>query len=107
MSELDGVLDGDHMLGYGLIDHVYHRGERCRLAAARGAGDQDDPALLEGERADHLGQTKILELGDLEGHVTHRYRDGASLPERVDPEPAQLGVVREIRLSDLLEILEE
>jgi type IV pilus assembly protein PilB len=40
-----------------MIDHVYHGGERRRLAAACGACDQDDPALLESERADHLGQT--------------------------------------------------
>src|SRR5919107_3367723 len=86
MNELYGVLDGNHVLGDGVIDHVYHRGERRRLAAARGARDQDDSALLEGEGADHLGQPQRLEFGDLEGDKTHRYGDPAPLPESVDPE---------------------
>src|SRR5215211_278134 len=107
MNELDRVFDGDHVLGDGMIDHVYHRGERRRLAAACGACDQDDTALLEGERADHLGQTQRLEFRDLEGHVTHRYRDRASLPEGVDPEPAILRLVGEVRLSDPLELLDQ
>src|SRR5829696_6811179 len=45
VDELDGVLDGYHMLGGGVIYHVYHRGQRRRFAAARGACDQDDPAF--------------------------------------------------------------
>src|SRR5918994_2400 len=106
-SGLDGVLDGDHVLGDGVIDHVYHRGERRRLAATCGACDQDDPALLEGERADHLGQTQRLEFRDLEGDETHRYGDRAPLPEGVDPEPAILRLVGEVRLSDPLELLDQ
>src|SRR5829696_6858787 len=90
-----------------MIDHVYHRGECRRLATACSACDQDDPALLEGEGADHLGQTQCLEFRDLEGDVTHRYRDRASLPEGVDPEPAILRLVGEVRLSDPLELLDQ
>ena len=65
------------------------------------------PRSSKAKRADHLGQTQRLEFGDLEGDETHRYGDRASLPEGVDPEPAILRLVGEVRLSDPLELLDQ
>jgi hypothetical protein len=41
---LDRVLDGDHVARRRAIDLVDHGGERRRLAAARCAGHEDEPA---------------------------------------------------------------
>ena len=50
VQELDRVLDRDDVLGHRRVDVVDHRRERRRLARAGRAGQQDDPALLLGER---------------------------------------------------------
>ena len=52
MDDLDRVLDRDDVLRRLAVHVVDHRRERRGLARARGAGDEDDPALLLGELAD-------------------------------------------------------
>ena len=47
---LDRVLERDDVARAGRVDVVDHRRQRRGLARAGGAGEQDDPALLLGER---------------------------------------------------------
>ena len=49
VQELDRILDGEDVLGAGLVDQIDDRGERRRLAGAGRPGDQHD-AVLERRR---------------------------------------------------------
>src|SRR6185437_6919918 len=46
MQELDGVFNGDEMVGTVGVDAVDHGGQRGGFAGSGGAGDQDEPTLL-------------------------------------------------------------
>jgi len=46
VKELDGVLDGDHVLFTFAIDLVEHGGERSGFAGTRWSGYEDEPAGL-------------------------------------------------------------
>ena len=62
---LDGVLDGQDMVGAALVDVVDHRRQRCGFAAAGGACYQDQPARLVGQLFQHGRQAQLLHRGDL------------------------------------------
>ena len=62
---LDGVLDGQDVVGAVLVDVVDHRGQRRGLAAARGAGDQDQAAGLVRQFLQNRRQAQLLHGGDL------------------------------------------
>ena len=66
VNELDRILDRDHVSLQLLVDLVEHRGERRRLAGARGAGDEDQAARLVREIGDDLRQLELLEGLDVE-----------------------------------------
>jgi len=53
---LDRVLERDDVAGPSPVDVIDHRRQRRALAGAGGAGDEDDPALLFCQRADHVRQ---------------------------------------------------
>ena len=52
---LDRVFDGDDVRLAGAVDVVDHRRQRGALAAAGGAGDQDEAAPLGGQAFDRPG----------------------------------------------------
>ena len=54
-------------LRLGRVDVVDHRRQRRRLTRAGGAGQQDDPALLLREVADHRRQPEVRDGADLKG----------------------------------------
>ena len=69
-----------------------------------GAGDEDDPALLLGQRAHHLGQAEVVDRADLEGDRAADDRDRAALLEGVDAEARDVRQrVGEVGLAFLLE----
>jgi hypothetical protein len=88
---LDGVLDGHDVLGLRGVDAVDHRRERRRLARARGAGDEDDAALLVGELPDHRRQTELLHGPDHVRDGPHDERHRAPLVGGVDAEAGEPG----------------
>ena len=61
VDELDGILDGDHVLVAGLVDQVEHGGQGGGLAAAGRPGHQDQPARLLAQLAKHLRQAQLIE----------------------------------------------
>ena len=92
----------------GRVDVVDHRRQRRRLARAGRPGEQDDPARLLGERADHLGQAEVVDRPHLEGDRAAGDRDVAALAEGVDAEarePANL--VGEVGLALVRELVEQ
>ena len=79
---LDRVLEGDDVARAGRVDVVDHRRQRRRLARAGRAGEQDDPARLLGQRADHLGQAEVVDRAHLEGDRAAGDRDRGRAGER-------------------------
>jgi hypothetical protein len=69
-----------------VVDQV-DRGRQCgRLAAARGARDENYAPLLARQRTTDLWQTEILELWHPERDEVHGDRNRIPLPDRVDLE---------------------
>ena len=111
VQELDRVLDRDDVLLHRPVHVVDHRRQRGRLAGAGRAGEQDDPALLVGQRGDRLGQAELVDGLDHDRDGAHHDRDRAALVEGVDAEaPEALDRVREVdlvlglELGDLLRV---
>ena len=69
MHVLDGVFDGDDVVGAGLVEVGDHRGEGGGLAGANGAGDEDE-AVMVGEEFVQRGDV----LGVAEGFERARIR---------------------------------
>ena len=61
---LDRVLDRHDVARLGLVDLVDDRRQRGRLARPGRAGEQDQPALLVGDLADHGGQPELVDRPD-------------------------------------------
>ena len=91
VQELDRVLDGEDVLVAGLVDLVDQRGERGRLAGARRAGHEDDPARLLGELAHDRRQAELLDRHRLGRDQAEGGAEGAALEEGVDAEAADAG----------------
>ena len=75
------------MVGAGGVDVVDHGGQRGGLAAAGGAGDQDQPAGFIGQFFQHFGQAKLVQGGDLIVEQAQRGRRPALLVKHVDTLP--------------------
>ena len=63
VQDLDRVLDRDDVLLPRPVDVAEHRGERRRLAATGGAGDEHEPAMLLRELLDARRQAEAAEVG--------------------------------------------
>ena len=106
MEELDRILDGHHVRGPCPVDVVDQRGERRALAAARRAGDEDEPALLGGDLLQDGGQPELVDGADLHGDDAEDQADGAALLEDIAAEPAEAGhAVGEVHFLRFLEAL--
>ncbi len=106
MHEFDRVLDGHDVTRPLLVDSVDHRGERRRLAAARGARDENEAARTEPELAQDRRHVHLLERRHLRRDEPHRRRHGVPVEERVQPEAPLVAVgVREVELPFDLERL--
>ena len=113
VQELDGVLERDDVPRPGGVDVVDHRREGRRLARARGAGEQDDAALLLGELADDGRQVEVVDRADVHRDRADDQRDAAALGEGVDAEAREAGdrvgevdLVLDVELLELRRILE-
>ena len=104
MQELDRILDGEDVLGPGLVDQIDDRGERRGLAGAGRAGDQDDAVLERGGLGQHRRKIELGEGRNPRRDDAHHDREGAALAEDVDAEPAAVRQrVREIAGPLILE----
>ena len=84
----------------GRVDVADHRGERRRLARAGRAGDEDEAAVLVGERGDAGRQPELVEGRHVARDHAEGERDRAALAEAVDAEARQARRrVREVELA--------
>ena len=90
VNDFDGIFEGDDVHALVGVDVVDHAGERCGLATAGRAGNEDQAALLGEEGLEGvLWEAELFEGGD--GFVfddAHGQADGAALPGGVGAEPA-------------------
>ena len=92
----------------GRVDVVDHRRERRRLARAGRAGEEDDPALLLGEVADHLGQAEVVDRAHLERDRAAGDRDVPRWRKALTRKRETPGDrVGEVGLAVLAELLEQ
>ncbi len=60
VGEFHRVLEGDDVDRLMLVDLIEERRKRCRFAAPRRAGDEDDPVFLLGHLFEGLGEVQVL-----------------------------------------------
>jgi len=105
-QELDRILDRHDVVGLVRVDVVDHRGQSGGFSGAGGPSHQDQPALLERNPLQDLGQNQLADRHHLErNHPQHRARRSPLL-EHVDPEPSQARhAIGEVDLVGALEPL--
>src|SRR4051812_30462714 len=84
MDEFDRILKRDHVHRLGFVNLVENRGERCRLAAAGGAGDEDQAVFLPGHLIEDRAQAERMDRRHLALRFPHDDREGAALLENID-----------------------
>ena len=90
----------------GVVDVVDHAGQRRALAAAGGAGDQDQAALFLGDALEDRRQPQFVDALDPERDDAEDHADGAALLEHVAAEAAQARhAVGEVDFLRVLEAL--
>ncbi len=106
VHELDRVLQGDDVRLLVAVDVVDHRGQGGRLAAAGGAGDEDEPLGDLAEALDDRRQRELLEGQDLRRDLAHDRGDAVAVAEDVHAEPRRAGQrVGEVGVVLLRELL--
>ena len=60
MEELDGIFQGDHVLGPCAVDEIQHGSQGGGFAAAGGTRDKDHPLTHSAESDDGLGQVQLF-----------------------------------------------
>jgi hypothetical protein len=107
VQELQRVLDGHDVAPARAVDVVDHRGQGRGLARAGGAGEQHDPALLLGQRADDRRQRQLVDGLDRDGDGADDQRDRAALAEGVAAKAREAGDrVGEVDLALVGELLQ-
>ena len=106
VQKLDGVLDGDEVVGAVGVDAVNHGGKRGGLTGTGGAGDKDKAALLFANFSDDTGEIELFDGANLRGNDAENHADVAALLKNVDAEAAKAGdAVSHVEFSSLLEFL--
>lgn len=80
MNVLNRLLNRGDVLRRLAIDEVDEGGDGARLAVARGAGDDDEAAVVTNAVRDHLGETERGERGHLLGDDPERELHARALP---------------------------
>ena len=91
VNVLDGVFQGDDVLGLGVVDLIQQAGQGGGLAGAGFAGDQDDALVEIGEVLDVVGKTQFLKGGDVVIEDTDGGGDIALLAEQVHAAAGAVG----------------
>src|SRR6266853_1982575 len=105
MQKLDGIFNGEDVIGLVLIHFVEDGSEGRRLAGARRAGYQDNAVAQFHNFPQHVRQMHLLEAGNLVWDYAHHYSAATPLPENVDAETRHaLNTVGKIGGTILLEL---
>src|SRR5271168_4684281 len=86
VQELDGVLNGEDVIGLLLIHFVEDRRERRGFAGASRAGHEDDAISQLHDLAQRRRQVQILESWNLVRNYTHDDRTASALFENIHTE---------------------
>ena len=89
VEELDGVLDGDHVLFMLVVDFVEHGRERGGLARAGRPGHEHEAARLVAQRAHDVGKAESVKALDLPRNGTKHGGHRAALVKDVAAETGQ------------------
>ena len=108
VQELNGVLNGDDVLGVVEVDVVNEGRQGGALAAPRGPRDQNEAPLLGGEALHHLpGEAQGLKARDHLGDHPHHQAQAPPLPQEVAAEAGHPGDgVGEVHLLAVLQLLQ-
>src|SRR5467141_3988860 len=91
VQELDGVFDGDQVVGAIGIDAVDHRRQRGGLTGTGGSRNEHQAALLLANLVNDGGEVQFFRSANFRGNNTQDHADVAALLENVDAEAAQAG----------------
>ena len=106
VQKLDGVFDGDQVIGARRVDAVNHRGKRGGLTGAGSPRDQHQAALLFANLGDDRRKVQFFRSANLGRNDAQNHADVAALLKNVDAEAAQAGhAVSHIELGSFFELL--
>src|SRR5262245_13227059 len=106
MQKLDGVFDGDEVIGARGVDAIDHRGEGGGLTGTGGASDENESALLLANLVDHVGKVQFFGSANLGWNHAENHAHVATLLENVNAEtPETRDAVSHVQLSAFLELL--
>jgi len=106
VQELNGVFDGDQVVGAIGVDAVDHRGQCGGLTGTGSSGNQHQPALFFANLADDRGEVQFLRGANFCRNDAQHHADVAALLKDVDAEAAQArDAVRHVQFRRFLELL--
>src|SRR6266436_6247118 len=106
VQELDGVFDGDQVIGAVGIDAVDHRRQRGGFTGTGGARNQHQAALFFANLVDDGGEVQFVGGANFCGNDAQHHPDVAALLENVDAEAAQArNAIGHIQFRGFLELL--
>ena len=91
VQELDRILDGQDVIGPGLVDQIDDRRQRRRLAGSGRPGDEHDAVLQRRDVGQRRRQVELGERRDLRRDDAHDDREAAALAKDVDAKARPLG----------------
>src|SRR5229473_3811621 len=106
VQKLDGVFDGDQVIGAGSVDAVNHRGKRGGLTGAGSSRDQYQSALLFTNFCDDWRKVQFFRSANLGRNDAQNHANVAALLKNVYAEAAQAShAISHIELGSFLELL--
>src|SRR5216683_689340 len=106
VQELDGVFDGDQVVGAIGIYTVDHCRQRGGLTGTGGSRNQHQPALLFANFGDHGGKVQFFRGANFCGNDAQHHTDVAALLKNVDAEAAQSRyAIGHVQFRGFLELL--
>src|SRR5207253_2705691 len=106
VQELDGVFDGDNVVGAGGVDAVNDGCEGGGLTGTGGSGDEHQAALLFADFVDHRRKIQLFGGADFCGNDAQDHADVPALLENVHAETSEARhAVSHIQFRRFLELL--
>src|SRR5262245_57685254 len=91
VEELDGIFDGQNVIGLFFIHLVEDRGERGGLARYSGAGNQHDPVSQVDDFMKSFREVELLKTWNVVGNNAHDDGAATTLFEDVDAKARHAG----------------